>query len=381
MTSPSANSPGWSRRSRRAVGSSPSPSRSTNGVWDSMYGRPTAPRTCWRRCSEWPREGVPTSRGRGRRGVRGLLRRSGHCLGGCGRVDRRPALRTVRPRACGGRGCGCRRRPPAPATFGRDRIGAGRAEGEGAMTRLRGVAAALLVVTAGLFVIGVNVEKGDTRQETSSESVGQDKSQEAEGEAGHNEEPNAGEPAAHHEGSEEKILSADVVAPALVAAVVVVSIGLAGALWFTRPRFGGAGRSARGLGLRGVGRRRGLPSARRVEVGPRRACRSGGRRSPRRCGHGRVVGARETTKGGRWCALSMPVVVVTASRRSLQLPPAFRPAPGPATDSVARRHAKREIVRHGKACGPVLSWTSCACPASDRGTSRPYLRRAARCRR
>ena len=91
------------------------------------------------------------------------------------------------------------------------------------------VAAALLVVTAGLFAIGAARERGDVHAEATA-TYG--------AESGESSEQHAAETAADAgtTGEERAILGVDPEAPGLVALVVVASIGLAAGLWFTGKR-------------------------------------------------------------------------------------------------------------------------------------------------
>jgi hypothetical protein len=84
------------------------------------------------------------------------------------------------------------------------------------------VAAVLLVVTAGLFAIGVRQERGDQHSEST--------------EVNHSEGAEAGDEGERGEsGASEEwhILGLDPESPGLVAVAVVVSLSLAGGLWFT----------------------------------------------------------------------------------------------------------------------------------------------------
>jgi len=99
--------------------------------------------------------------------------------------------------------------------------------------RLRRLAAVLFVVTAGLFVIGINAE-GDSEATEAEEAEEGEEGEE--GEAGHDEEGEEGEPG-HDEEGEEKVLGVDVESPATVALAVIVSIALGVGLWLSNRRW------------------------------------------------------------------------------------------------------------------------------------------------
>jgi len=96
--------------------------------------------------------------------------------------------------------------------------------------------AILLVVAAGLFVLGVSIERGDGdhHEEPAGETTEHDETNEsAEHRASEGE---AAQPAGSEEGeNEERALGLDVESPLLVAAAVAVSLLLAGLVW-RRPR-------------------------------------------------------------------------------------------------------------------------------------------------
>jgi hypothetical protein len=88
---------------------------------------------------------------------------------------------------------------------------------------VRRIAAVLLIVTAGLFVVGVAIEKSDGHAETKSGSAGHDEGAEA-----------GGEPTTTHtEGGKETVIGVDIEAPVVVALAVAVSLAVAAALWLT----------------------------------------------------------------------------------------------------------------------------------------------------
>jgi hypothetical protein len=87
------------------------------------------------------------------------------------------------------------------------------------------LAAALLVVTAGLFAIGVRLERGDRHSE-STEATHTEGS-----EGGHE-----GEGGERSAGQEWHILGLDPESPGPVTVAVAVSLALAGGLWFTGKR-------------------------------------------------------------------------------------------------------------------------------------------------
>ncbi|MGH9185629.1 MAG: hypothetical protein ACRD0U_07430 [Acidimicrobiales bacterium] len=101
---------------------------------------------------------------------------------------------------------------------------------------LRRMAAVLLIVTAGLFAIGVSLEdEGSSEGAETTETRG-------EGEPGHEESGETveetaaeGEEAPHDEGGE-KVLGVDLESPAAVSAAVVASLLLAAGLWATSRR-------------------------------------------------------------------------------------------------------------------------------------------------
>ncbi len=87
------------------------------------------------------------------------------------------------------------------------------------------VAAVLLVVTAGLFAIGVRQERGDQHSEST--------------EVNHTEGPEGGHEGERGEssaGEEWLVLGLDPESPGTVTVAVVVSLALAGGLWFTGKR-------------------------------------------------------------------------------------------------------------------------------------------------
>jgi hypothetical protein len=105
--------------------------------------------------------------------------------------------------------------------------------------RLRRTAAALLVVCAGLFIVGVTVE-ADTHVETNEPARDHDEASEAAGsESGHDEAAEAaGSDADHHEsGEEEQVLGVDVESPGAVGLAVAASIALAVGLWIRKQRW------------------------------------------------------------------------------------------------------------------------------------------------
>lgn len=104
--------------------------------------------------------------------------------------------------------------------------------------RLRRIAAVLLVVCAGLFVVGVTVE-GDAHAETTQPAGHQDEaSGAAEGETGHDEATETGgAEAGHDESADERVLGVDVEAPGAVVLAVAVSLALAVGLWIRRQRW------------------------------------------------------------------------------------------------------------------------------------------------
>lgn len=106
------------------------------------------------------------------------------------------------------------------------------------------LAAVLLVVTAGLFVIGVNQESGDQHTE-STNTVGSQGQEDAHGsEGGERAEQRSAEgqdEAGHGTSEERKIFGLDPESPGLVTVVVVLSLALAAGLWFTGNRGVAAG--------------------------------------------------------------------------------------------------------------------------------------------
>lgn len=96
------------------------------------------------------------------------------------------------------------------------------------------VAAILLVVTAGLFALGVSQERGDGHAE-STETPGEAAHP---GESGERAEQHAAETQREASSSTERhtILGVDPEAPGLVAVAVVLSFALAAGLWFTNQR-------------------------------------------------------------------------------------------------------------------------------------------------
>jgi hypothetical protein len=92
--------------------------------------------------------------------------------------------------------------------------------------RLRRTAAALLVVGAGLFIVGVTAE-ADTHVETNEPAGDHDEASEA-----------AGSESGHHEsGEEEQVLGVDVESPGAVGLAVAASIALAVGLWIRKQRW------------------------------------------------------------------------------------------------------------------------------------------------
>jgi hypothetical protein len=104
--------------------------------------------------------------------------------------------------------------------------------------RLRRTAAALLVVCAGLLIVGVTAE-ADIHAETTQPAGDQDEaSGAAEGEAGHEEaSETGGSEAGHAESAEERILGVDVETPGAVVLAVAVSVAVAVGLWIRRQRW------------------------------------------------------------------------------------------------------------------------------------------------
>ena len=116
------------------------------------------------------------------------------------------------------------------------------------MTRQRAarIAAAIFVVTAALFVIGVNSETDDhheadettaTHDETADEGAESEESEEGETHdeatvADEHDEGAAGEETHDEESEEETILGIDVESPEAIAVAVIASTLLAGALYF-----------------------------------------------------------------------------------------------------------------------------------------------------
>jgi hypothetical protein len=104
--------------------------------------------------------------------------------------------------------------------------------------RLCRTAAALLVVCAGLFVLGATAE-GDSHAETTQPAGHHEEARgAAEGETGHDEATEAGGRKAGHDGSaEERILGVDVEAPGPVVLAVAVTVALAVGLWIRKQRW------------------------------------------------------------------------------------------------------------------------------------------------
>jgi hypothetical protein len=104
--------------------------------------------------------------------------------------------------------------------------------------RLRRTAAALLVVCAGLVIVGVTAE-GDTHAETTVSAGHHDEASEAaNGETGHDEATETGgSEVDHDESAEERVLGVDVEAPGAVVLAVAVSVALAVGLWIRRQRW------------------------------------------------------------------------------------------------------------------------------------------------
>jgi hypothetical protein len=105
--------------------------------------------------------------------------------------------------------------------------------------RARRLAAVLLAVTAGLFVLGVSAERGEHRDTDSrSGEVGDAHGREG-GESGAGGEAvDGGERAGEsgENGEEGEVLGVDLESPGIVALGVVVSVGLAVALWLSDRR-------------------------------------------------------------------------------------------------------------------------------------------------
>lgn len=111
--------------------------------------------------------------------------------------------------------------------------------------RLRRLAAVLFVVTAGLFLTGVNAENDIHDETTETESNHNETTEE--GDAGHDESEEAG--SADEEFSagaerdqdesveDEKLFGVDVESPAAVALAVIVSVALAIGLWLRNLRW------------------------------------------------------------------------------------------------------------------------------------------------
>jgi len=113
-----------------------------------------------------------------------------------------------------------------------------------ATTRLRRLLALVLLVSAGLFVVGVVVERnGSESHPATQEGAGGQGSHAGEGEEGHTEEGEGGhveEPASQPAGTEtseeSRLLGIDPESTALVVVGVLASIALAVAVWRTRSR-------------------------------------------------------------------------------------------------------------------------------------------------
>jgi hypothetical protein len=102
--------------------------------------------------------------------------------------------------------------------------------------QLRRTAAALLVVCAALFIVGV-ITEGDTHAETTEPAADHDEAVKgAEGETGHDEAAEASG-AGHNESADERILGVDVESPGSVVLAVAVSVALAVGLWIRKQRW------------------------------------------------------------------------------------------------------------------------------------------------
>jgi hypothetical protein len=97
------------------------------------------------------------------------------------------------------------------------------------------LAAVLLVLTAGLFAIGVAVELGSGHDETAehTEAVSDEHAETAERAEGHVDQQET--TGADHD--EERVLGIDVESPLTVTAAVILSLGLAVVLWLARRRW------------------------------------------------------------------------------------------------------------------------------------------------
>jgi hypothetical protein len=97
------------------------------------------------------------------------------------------------------------------------------------------LAAVLLVLTAGLFAIGVAVERGGGHDETAehTEAVRDEPSETAERAEGHVEQAETG----GEEHDDERVLGVDAESPLTVTAAVILSLGLAVVLWLARQRW------------------------------------------------------------------------------------------------------------------------------------------------
>lgn len=107
-----------------------------------------------------------------------------------------------------------------------------------ATDRARRAAAIFLLLTAGLFAVGVSLE-GDTHSETS-ETVDADQSaggsEEPHAEAGHEDGEASTSESQGESGEGETVLGIDAESPATVTLAVLASVALAAGLWFTKRR-------------------------------------------------------------------------------------------------------------------------------------------------
>ena len=106
---------------------------------------------------------------------------------------------------------------------------------------LRRIAAALFVITAVLFAVGVAAEGGEG---SDGEATAQAETAEGAGEAGEDAQGEAEEQAAgeegeegHDEAGEETVFGIDVESPATVTAAVLASLALAAGLWLSTRRW------------------------------------------------------------------------------------------------------------------------------------------------
>jgi hypothetical protein len=97
------------------------------------------------------------------------------------------------------------------------------------------LAAVVLVLTAGVFAIGVAVGRSGGHDETGehTEAVSDEHSETAERAEGHVEQ----EATARDEHDDERVLGVDVESPLTVTAAMILSLGLAVALWLARRRW------------------------------------------------------------------------------------------------------------------------------------------------